>query len=121
MDPLQILVGIASLFALSRAYLRYRDGKLSGKELLFWTGIWVAVLVVAFHPEITTKLSRYFGIGRGIDLVIYSSIILIFYLLFRIYVKLETLEQDFTKTVRELAFINAEKEHEKEKKSHKKK
>lgn len=103
MEVIQIILIIFALFALSRAFLRFKDNKLTKYEFLFWAVIWVAVIIVGIIPNITIILSNKFGIGRGIDLVIYISIIALFYLIFRLYVKLESMEKEITTVVRRVA------------------
>ncbi len=100
---LQIIVVLFALFAASRAFLRFREAKMSWKEFLLWILIWSAVVFVVFLPQTTFVISKWLGIGRGIDFVVYASIVVLFYLVFRIYVKIETIEQDITKIVREMA------------------
>ena len=58
------------------------------------------MIVGAINPDLTFRLSDFLGIERGIDVAVYGSIIILFYLMFRIFVKLEMLEQEITKTVR---------------------
>ncbi len=70
---------------------------------MFWGLLWTGVIVVALVPNITYFFSNLFGIGRGIDLAIYLSIILLFYLIFRMYVKVDKIEENVTKVVREIA------------------
>jgi hypothetical protein len=67
--------------------------------LVLWLG---AATVIAF-PDSTMVAARLFGIGRGADLVLYVSIILILYLLFRVYVRLEQLDREITQIVRAVA------------------
>ena len=50
-----------------------------------------------------TPLSSILGIARGADLIVYVSVVLLFYLIFRLYVKMEKIEQDVTKVVRKIA------------------
>lgn len=106
-NVLQAFVVVFVLFAISRAFLRLRDRQISLAEFLFWNSVWAAALVVIFIPQVTIAIARVFGIGRGIDIAVYLSIILLFYLVFRIYVKLDQLEQDTTKLVRMMALNEA--------------
>ncbi|MFC1690537.1 DUF2304 domain-containing protein [Nanoarchaeota archaeon] len=108
MEYIQIILLIFGLFALSRAVIRYKKKDISIKELLFWGIIWLAVIVFSIMPNSLNYLSRFFGIGRPIDLLIYGSIILLFYLIFRLYVKIDNIEQEITKVTRATA-INKEK------------
>ena len=103
---IQILAIIFAVFALSRAFLRFKDKKVSTKEFLFWSVIWIAVIVVALLPRITGIISSLLGVGRGVDIIIYISIIALFYLIFRVYVKIDSLEQNISKVD---AFWNKEK------------
>ncbi|PIN70370.1 hypothetical protein COV93_01810 [Candidatus Woesearchaeota archaeon CG11_big_fil_rev_8_21_14_0_20_43_8] len=109
MDILQIFVLIFVFFVVSRTILRLKDNEISVSEFIFWILIWALVLVVIFIPKITIKISGMLGIGRGIDLVIYFSILLLFYLVFRIYVKIEKVEQEITTIVREVSLKKIKK------------
>ncbi len=102
-DPIQIIVIIFAVFAWSRAVLRFKDGKITLGELVLWSVIWTAVLVVAIIPGLTSSVAGLVGIKRGIDVAVYFSIIILFYLIFRLYVKAETQQHEITKLVRELA------------------
>lgn len=103
MPLIQIFAIVFSLFAWSRAVLRYKDRKISTNEFIFWSIIWMGVIIVAFIPGIAGFLSESIGTKRPIDVIVYSSIILLFYLIFRIYVKLDQINTDITKIVRELS------------------
>lgn len=100
---IQVLAFLFVTFAASRAMLRAKDKKISIAELFFWLGIWGGLIFVVFFPEFTSYIANLVGIGRGIDVIIYTSIGLLFYLIFRLYVKIEEVEQEITKLVREMA------------------
>jgi hypothetical protein len=116
MEIIQVLVTVFALFAMSRAWLRFRDNKLTKNELLFWVALWLAVILVIFIPNITTVFSQILGIGRGTDLILYVSSIVLFYLVFRLYVKLEGMEKNLSDVVRKIALNNNKKEDERKKK-----
>lgn len=97
----EIIVVLFVLFAWSRVLLRFRERKISRWEFAFWSILWLVVLVVLFIPSVTQPIAKILNIGRGIDVVVYLSIVLLFYLVFRIYVKIEGIEQEVTKVVRE--------------------
>ena len=100
---IQIIAIIFSLFALSRVFLRAKDKKLSFFELLFWIGIWVSLIIVSTFPFLTSFFAKILGISRGTDLILYGSVGILFYLVFRLYIKLEETEREITKLVRENA------------------
>lgn len=102
-EPIQVIAIIVAVFAVSRAFLRLREHKISINAFIFWAIVWAAVIVVAFIPNVTFYFSNLLGIGRGIDFVVYISILLLFYLIFRIYVRLEALNSSITKLTRTIA------------------
>ncbi len=106
---IQGLAIVFALFALSRAILRFREHAIALRELLFWAVIWIGVVLLAFLPGLTALPARFFGIGRGVDAVIYISIIVMFYLLFRMYTKVDAMEQQITKVVREVSLRELDK------------
>lgn len=97
------------LFAISRAVLRYRDGAMSWRELAFWLLFWAGALTVVIWPGETARFADLLGIQRGADAVVYASVILVYYLVFRIYIKLNVIGHDITRLVRALAVEEAEK------------
>lgn len=109
MQAIQIIIIIFALFALSRAVLKFKDNKLTKNEFIFWIIIWCAVIIVAVIPYVISPISSIFGIGRGVDLIVYISIIVLFYLMFRLYVKLESVEKEITLVVRRIAMKNKPK------------
>ncbi|MFH1770954.1 MAG: DUF2304 family protein [archaeon] len=109
MEPIQVIAIIFAIFAYSRVILRFKDKKMSNLEFLFWSIIWISIIVFASIPQVVNSLANVFGIERPIDLVVYVSIVLLFYLMFRIYVKIESHEQDITKIVRTVAIKESKK------------
>lgn len=109
MNIIQILIILFVLFAWSRAFLRLRGKNISIGEFSFWSLLWIAVIIIALFPNIIVGLSIMLGVGRAVDLLIYISIIVLFYLMFRLYVKMDVQAKETTKLVREIAIKNAKK------------
>ena len=103
MGLLQIIIIIFAVFALSRSLLRIRDKEISRFQFLFWVLVWLTLILVTLIPDTARILSKPLGIDRAVDFMVYFSIILLFYLIFRIYVKVEKISQDLTKLVRQMA------------------
>ncbi len=88
--------------------------KLKNKEIGFgvfssWLIIWLAAIVVIWWPDITSFLAIKVGVTRGVDLVVYVSVILVFYLLFRLLLRIEKIESNITKIIREIALKDKDK------------
>ncbi len=96
MTPISIIIIIFSIFALSRVILRTQDKSISFKESLLWVIIWITITIFTIIPQATDKLSSLFGVGRGVDTAFFLSIIFLFYIVFRLYVKIDQLDKDIT-------------------------
>lgn len=73
-------------------------------KLLFWGIFWGIALVFIWLPTNTIdKLGQLFGVGRGVDVLVYLSIIFLFYYIFRQSEKINKLEKEITKLVREIS------------------
>ena len=104
----QIIAILFSLFALSRAILRFKSRQITLGMLLFWSFIWLSTILASLIPRIVQPFAVFFG-TRAADLVIFVGLIGSYYLLFRIYVRLEKLSQEITFLVRKIALIEAKK------------
>jgi hypothetical protein len=100
MNAIQIVLICFAFFAMSRVVLRYRRGGMRMLQLALWMLFWVGVVVVAVHPDTTGLFARWLGVGRGVDIAMYLSILMIFYLLFRSFAKIEDLDRQLTRVVR---------------------
>lgn len=100
---IQVSLSLFLLFALSRVLLQVRDGKLTVSGFFFWSALFVLALMGVLEPNITTYIARLLGIGRGTDVVLYISIALLFYLLFRLSISLEETRREITELVRKVA------------------
>ena len=107
--PLRLLLSLFLLFAISRAVLRRKEGTISLGTFFFWTAIWVLATVGIIRPDFTTYLAKNLGIGRGADVVVYASIMILFYLLFRTHIMIENLRHEITQVIRELSLKEATK------------
>lgn len=99
----QIFFALFALFAIISVFKRKKTGELGKRGSFFWILFWLSILTAVLWPESTTVLANALGIGRGADFVLYLSIMVIFYLLFRLHIKIESISRDITKVVRKEA------------------
>ncbi len=97
---IQLLAILFCLFAIWRVVAKFRRQELKPAEFAMWFIFWLAVGVAFVTPESLTRLANLLGIGRGTDLVLYVAVVVVFYLMFRIFVRLEKMEHEITKVVR---------------------
>ena len=103
MLAIQILLVVFFLFALIKVIGRFRMGDLSKAGLVWWSLFWVAAAVVVILPNSTAYFAKLVGIGRGADLVVYLSLASVFFILFKLMMKIELLNKDITKLTRKIA------------------
>ena len=99
---IQYIIILFALFAIARSIVQYRKGNVSIKFLLSLILFWIIVGLVVWLPQTTEMVARFVGVGRGVDVAIYISIPALFYLVFRLFVRIEDLERDITTLVRKL-------------------
>lgn len=109
MSAIQIVILLIVLAIWWRLYLRFKNSDLNVREFIEWFILWLAVAVVTILPDTASYFANLLGVGRGVDLVVYLALLLIFYLLFKIFLRLERGEQQLTKVVRELALREKQK------------
>lgn len=110
MSIIQFLIVAFALFAIARTFRQFKKGKLTLAFLFLWIVFWLIVGVVVVLPQTTDTLARLVGVGRGVDAIMYVSIIALFYAVFRLLVRIEDVEREITKLVRKLAMEEVDKE-----------
>ena len=115
----QILVIIISIIAILLVFDRYHKKRTSLQTFVLWVVLWFLLAIFAIIPESSGFLADFIGLGRGLDLILIFGIIGAFYLIFRLYLKIEKLDQDITELVRKISMdkeLNYELELEEDKK-----
>lgn len=102
----QVIAIILGLIAILYSIITFRDGKMSIGMLLLWILIWLIIIIISMYPNDTNYLASYTGIGRGLDFVLILGILVCFYLIFKMYNKIENIEEELTDLVREIAIQN---------------
>ncbi|GAG38143.1 unnamed protein product [marine sediment metagenome] len=82
-------------------------GWLTRREGLVWTLVWLTAGVTVAWPGVTAIVARALGIGRGADLVLYCSVIVMIVGFLMIYSRLRAVRRDLTLLVRRLAVTEA--------------
>ena len=103
MSFIKVIIIIFILFVLWRTFVRFRRKDITIRELSIWTFFWLLVIAVTLVPKQTDVIAQWLGVERGADLLVYLSIIVLFFLVFRIIVKLEKIDRGITKIVRSTA------------------
>jgi small membrane protein len=106
---IQLILVAAIILIILRLIIQLKRQRISGGEFAGWIIIWLAAAVVILFPDITSFLAIKVGVTRGVDLVIYVSVVLVFYLLFKLLMRIEKIERDITELCRRIALDDKEK------------
>lgn len=94
---------------LLRALSRLARGARPRWWLLLSAAVWLAAAVAVLWPDLTTRVARLLGIGRGADLLIYLVAIGFVVSFFFLHQRYRALETQITTLVRRLAIDDAER------------
>ena len=98
---------IIILFFLGRTYWQKRNNKISKIEFIFWFIFWFSAgLFIIFIKRIDSLVASLGFSASGIDVLSYLSIAVIFYLIFKIVIKIEKIEKNITEIVRNISINN---------------
>lgn len=100
---LVLLTGVAfiSLYFLVRLKKRLL-------ELFLLLCMIACAVVFILWPEVTNIIAKKLGVGRGADLIFYISILIFWFVVLKLYIRIRKLEQAFTNIVREDALKKAQ-------------
>src|SRR5579863_2123504 len=103
-----ILVKVLSFFlaaiVISKSYVDFRGKAESLQMFVFWIVTWTAIVIVALVPSLISDLIVSFGGGRtGLGTFFGMGLVFLFFIVYRMYVKIERIEQKLTKTIQEFA------------------
>jgi small membrane protein len=95
---------ILAVISLSKSYVDFRGRQESLPMFVFWTVTWILIVTVALFPSIVDVLLSFSGSGNvGLGTFFGMAIVFLYFIVYRIYVKLERIEQNLSKAIQELA------------------
>ncbi len=106
--PIKYILLAIILLIIIRVTSKLRSRELGIREYLLWVIFWLGAGLVIIYPETANFVANLVGVGRGADVMVYTSIIAIFYFVFRILVRQEKMEKNITKVIRHIAIKDEE-------------
>ena len=92
---------VGSLVAMARGWATRREGLISAL-------IWIGAAVAVAWPDATTRIAHVFGLGRGVNLLLYCTVVAMIVGFFMVYIRLRRVRRELTLLVRHLAILEAE-------------
>jgi len=100
----KILAILLAWIAVSKSYVDFKARKESLQILIFWLTTWSGIVILALFPKIIDVLIAQFGGGQsGLGTFFGMALVFVVFVVYRMYVKLERIEQIITKTVQDIA------------------
>ena len=103
MNLFQILALIVLFLLLVFTVIALAKRWVTRREALIWSVVWIVAGFIVIRPDLTGVVARWVGIGRGADLLLYCSVVVMMIGFMMVYVRLRRLRRDLTLMVRELA------------------
>ena len=110
---IQYLLLAAIVAAFVFTVRRGRQNAMSRVATFLWAALWVAAAIVVLMPSVASAFASLLGVGRGVDAVMYVSVIALFTLVFRIFLRLDKIDRDITLLVRKASLAGREEKDEK--------
>jgi len=103
----QELALIIIVFFLFRLFWQKYKKQINFNEFIFWIIFWLlAGLAIIFLKKIDLFVANLGFSGSGIEVLFYLGVVLLFYFVFRMRIKMEKIEKNITKIVREISLKN---------------
>ncbi|ENN96279.1 hypothetical protein J422_03211 [Methanocaldococcus villosus KIN24-T80] len=100
---IQIFGILFCIFALIITLYRTKKRYMSIEKGVFWVIIWMIILLLLINPNLMSKIADILGVGRGVDAIVYTTLAILLYLVYKLFERTERLEREITKLVREIA------------------
>ena len=84
----------------AREYLRHRI-RLS--SLVFWEILWISIVAFCVYPQLISIAMEALNVALPVHLFSVASILVLFVLVYRLYVRLDELNKNLVKLAREIA------------------
>src|SRR6187455_1595013 len=105
MTIIQIILTIGIVLIAVYMYLRLRSSLF---DVILIGLFFAAGIFFIFFPDTTNDIAHWVGVSRGADLLSYSGILFLFFLILKLYSRLRRVEQKFTALVRNKSLEEAE-------------
>ena len=112
----QILAVMIIGYFIARLFWQKRKNAITANEFAFWLIFWfLSILAIVFLRSLDLLTSKLGFTASGIDVLLYLGVAFLFYLMFRIRLRLEKTEKNITMIIRALSLDDIDKNEKKNK------
>lgn len=100
----QIFSVLLAAVSISKSYVDFKARAESLQMFLFWVFTWMLIVIVSLFPSIIDWMLSFGTGGRaGLGTFFGMALVFLFFVVYRIYVRLERIQQSLVQTIQELA------------------
>jgi len=107
---LQILIAaLVIFFFIGKLFWQKKKKTISSGEFIFWLVFWLVTLILVLFIKQLDQITSRLGFSvSAIQVAVYLAIVFLFYLIFKVRLKLEKIEENLTKLNEALTKIKKE-------------
>jgi len=104
----QQIIGLIIIgYFIIKLFWQKRSNQINATEFSAWLFFWIlAALAIVFLKQIDLLVRNLGFTASGIDVLLYLAVVMLFYFVFRLRIRIARMEQNITKVVREIATRN---------------
>ena len=106
MLPIQAIL-VALLLLIGGIYLTTLSSRLASRLAVL--GLLASGVLFVINPDLTTRIARAVGVGRGTDLLLYLFCLASITVFLKLYKKNRTVEEKLTEVARQVALLGAQR------------
>lgn len=103
MNLIQILIVLFIVYVVYRLVVKLNKRELTMQVFILWLIFWLIVGFAVVIPDSLSYIASKVGVGRGVDVAVYIAVLTLFYIVFRIFIRLEKMEKNISEIVRKIS------------------
>ncbi len=108
---IRLLVWIIGLLTLYSIFIKFRKKEITFGWFSFWFLLWAGIIGMVSQAYVADRMAAFIGLGkgRGVELALFLAVLIILYLIFRLYLKINKIDSQISEIVKHIALINVKK------------
>ena len=99
----KIIIIVLAIISTLYFAIRVRRNQSTIPTLILWIIFCIAIIFIGYFPHFTDPIANLFGLQRGLDFVVILGFAFCIYVIFKLYVKVDNMNQDISELVRQIA------------------
>ncbi|MCD5383027.1 DUF2304 family protein [Candidatus Gracilibacteria bacterium] len=105
----KIIIPVIALIFVLRGIFLWLKGKKTWREIIFWTFFWGFFGFLGAYPQSIEIFAQITGIQDSVKAFFLLIIMILFFIILHMFMKIEKLDRDLTKIIRKFSIEDSEK------------